>query len=156
MDAITHLISKDVAEYQELTQILGEERQLLIGREFDAFTELLGRKHVLLQTLEQNNQVRVKLLLDNELPVDKSGLLKLFEALPSAEADSIQRAWALLNDLIDRCKHLNEINARIAHRAQATTHHVLNILKGEAGGFTLYGKDGTPDEHGKALPITRA
>ncbi len=156
MDAITHLISKDVTEYQELTEILVEERQLLVGREFDAFTQLLGRKHELLESLEQNNQVRVKLLQDKELPVNKSGLLKLFDALPSAEADSIQRAWALLNDLIDRCKELNDINARIAHRAQSTTHHLLNILKGEVGGFTLYGKDGIPDEHGKALPITRA
>jgi flagellar biosynthesis/type III secretory pathway chaperone len=156
MDAITQLIGKDVAGYQELAEILGEERQLLIGREFDAFTRLLGRKHELLQSLEQNNQIRVKLLRDKELPVNKTGLLELFDGLPTAEADSIHRAWTLLNDLIDRCKQLNDINARIAHRAQTTTHHVLNILKGESGGFTLYGKDGSPDEHGKTLPITSA
>ena len=153
---ITQLISNDLAGYRQLLELLTEERQLLVKREFEAYTRLLADKNELLTVLDQNSQRRVELLAKFDLPVDKKGLKTLFEGLEAEEAELAERDWCLIKDLINECTHLNDVNARITHRAQATTHHILKILRGDQGELSLYGKNGIRDERGKHLPITQA
>jgi len=152
---ITQLIDNDLTGYRRLLELLREERQLLVKREFEAFTQLLATKHELLGVLDANNQARIGLLLAHALPADKEGLKTLFAGLEGEQPELAARDWKLVNELVDQCTQLNDINARIAHRAQATTHQILNMLRGDSAGFSLYGKNGTRDEHGKHLPITR-
>ncbi len=152
---IAELIRSELTGYQSLLELLAEERQLLVNREFDDFIVLLGNKHDMLQHLEQNGEQRAEILKQNELSVDKEGLSELFARLPADQEEIIRQDWAQLNGLIDKCAEQNEVNARIAHRAQATTHQILNILRGDPENLSLYGKAGKRDERGKPLPITK-
>lgn len=154
-DSIAALIHSELTGYQTLLELLTEERHLLVKRDFDAFIVLLGNKNDLLQTLEYNNEQRTRLLEEKNLPINKQGMLALFDTLPDIPSRMVRQDWDQLNVMLKRCTELNEINARIAHRAQATTHQMLNILRGDPDGFSLYGKKGTRDEHSKPLPITR-
>ena len=154
IETITQIIANDLAGYSELLKILKEEREYLSARKFDEFTALLADKHQLLIALETNNKHRVVLLTQLKLGVNKRGILNLIELTPNRL--KLNQDWAEINDLIDECSRLNQINAKIAHRAQATSHQILNILRGEPAGMALYGKTGAPSENGNALSITKA
>ena len=148
---ISQLIDKDLAGYRQLKELLAEERQLLVKRDFDSFTTLLGSKQTLLAALAQINQHRCKLLLDNHLSLDKAGIDTLIAAQAEPLASQTQVKWRRVNELIDQCVRRNDINARIAHRAQTTTHQILNILRGESSGFELYGKNGASKDRSGSL-----
>lgn len=155
-DKITQILIKDLSGYQQLVELMHQERQLLVNREFDEFSKLLAKKHQLLLALEQNNNQRVLLLTAEALPVSKAGMDSLIGNLEESKREQHNHDWIEVNKLIDQCVQMNEINARIAHRAQSTTHQILNILRGDPAGFSLYGKKGIPAETSTLLPITKA
>ena len=159
MDADTPLFEEQLAEeiknYLSLQNILEEERKCLVARDFDAFTQLLGEKHLVLGQLEQRNLSRCKLLQARGHSIDKDGVLALISNLSAEKQAPCQENWRLLNELIDDCSRLNSINARITHRAQSSNHHMLNLLRGDSAGFELYGKNGTSHDRNGPLTITK-
>lgn len=155
-DAITPLIQSDLKGYLELIDILGKERRLLVSREFDELTEVLANKHTLVTRLENNHKMRIALLNHSSLPISKDGIKILIaeQSLKKEQTlDDRHRVYAL----IEEASKLNEINAKITHRAQSTTSHILNILRGQ--GTTapnLYSKNGTSNGKSSGLPIASA
>ncbi|MFT7687489.1 MAG: flagellar biosynthesis/type III secretory pathway chaperone [Candidatus Azotimanducaceae bacterium] len=159
MDADTPQFVKrleiELSRYQALKETLEEERTLLVDRDFERFTRLLEQKHALLSALESDNQKRCDFLKAKSLPVSKAGIEALITALPLAQQHSVELKWQSLNLLIDDCARLNDINARITHRAQSSTHHMLSLLRGQSAGFELYGKKGTSTDRSRPLTITK-
>ncbi|MBL4682326.1 MAG: flagellar protein FlgN [Pseudomonadales bacterium] len=159
MDADTplfgELLETELSHYESLKSLLQQERELLVNREIEEFTVLLSRKHVLLSKLEEDNQARCQLLRAQQLPVNKSGVETLISNLTSEEADISRGHWQKLNSLIDECARLNDINARITHRAQSSSQQILNLLRGESAGFELYSKKGESRHRTGPLPITK-
>ncbi|MBV1877543.1 MAG: flagellar protein FlgN [Pseudomonadales bacterium] len=156
IDKISQTLSNDLNGFEQLYTLLLKERELLVNREFDDFAELLSNKNNLLLALEENNNQRVQLLAARKLPIDKQGMDQFIDSLPKENINQQRANWTRVHELIDECSKLNQINARIAHRAQSTTHQVLNILRGEPAKFALYGKKGTPAESANQLTITKA
>jgi len=149
------LLDAELSCYQSLIDTLEEERQVLINRDFERYTRLLEQKHGLLTALESDNQKRCDLLRKHALPINKAGIEALIAALPVAEQNQVELKWQRLNAFIDDCARLNDINARITHRAQSSTHQMLNLLRGESSGFELYGKKGTARDRASPLTITK-
>jgi flagellar biosynthesis/type III secretory pathway chaperone len=75
---------------------------------------------------------------------------------PEFRRDQLYADWSTLKALVTRCSRQNEVNAKIAHRAQTTSRQVLNILKGANSTEKLYGKRGTTESKDSGLTITRA
>lgn len=153
---IKHIISRDLAGYTELLELLGREKQLLVARDFDAFASVLERKHTLLTLLDQYTRQRLQLLRAFALGEDEAGMQTLMAQQPEFGRAQIIENWTSLKALVHQCSKQNEVNAKIAHRAQTTSRQILNILKGASNVEGLYGKRGTTEGKESGLSITRA
>ena len=153
---IRHLISRDLSGYTELLELLNSEKQLLVNRDFDTFAAVLERKHTLLTQLDQQTKQRVNLLTSLKLNADEAGMQTLIERQPEFGRDETISSWAELKTLVKSCNRQNEVNSKIAHRAQTTSRQILNILKGAPMSTSLYGKSGTTKGNESGLSITRA
>ena len=153
---LRHLISRDLSGYTELLDLLGREKRLLIERDFDAFAAVLERKHTLLTLLDQYTKHRLGILRALGLGENEAGMQALMAQQPEFRRDQLYSDWTTLKALVTRCSRQNEVNAKIAHRAQTTSRQVLNILKGASSTEQLYGKRGTTESEDSGLTITRA
>jgi flagella synthesis protein FlgN len=153
---IKHIISRDLGDYAELLELLDREKQLLIARDFDAFAAVLERKHTLLTQLDQYTKQRLALLRALGLTENEAGMQTLMAQQPEFGRDQLHEDWNTLKNLVQQCSRQNEVNAKIAHRAQATSRQILNILKGAPSASGLYDKRGTKAGKDSGLTITRA
>ncbi len=150
------LLAAELIGYTNLSEILDQEKRLLIERNFDAFAEVLEKKHQLVNQLSQLSAHRVKVLGALKLEPDESGVLALIERQPEFGRDQLYQDWDAIKTLVDRCNQQNEVNAKVAHRAQATSKQILNILKGASRAEPLYDKSGSTGDSGSGLTITSA
>lgn len=153
---IHHLVTRDLAGYAELLELLNREKQLLVERDFDAFAAVLERKHTLLTQLDQQTQQRLALLTALNLSIDDAGMQTLIDQQPEYGRDELRNNWVELKKVVQRCNRQNEVNSKIAARAQTTSRQILNILKGSSLATGLYGKSGTTQGVDGGLSITRA
>jgi flagellar biosynthesis/type III secretory pathway chaperone len=153
---VRHIITRDLTGYTELLDLLHREKQLLVERDFDAFAEVLEKKHTLLLQLDQFTRQRLALLLSLKLDSNEGGMQALLDQQPEFGRDKLKSDWEAIKQLVKACNRQNEVNAKIAHRAQSTSRQVLNILKGAPLTAGLYGKQGTARDNGSGLSITRA
>jgi flagellar biosynthesis/type III secretory pathway chaperone len=150
------LLTAEHIGYSSLLETLQNEKRLLIERNFDSFAETLERKHNLVTQLDKLAGHRLTVLEALKLELDESGVQALIERQPEFGRQELINTWQEIKDLVARCNRQNEVNAKIAHRAQATSRQILNILKGAPLKQALYDKRGTPGNSGKGLSITRA
>ena len=73
-DSISPLIKDELQGYTDLIEILGRERHLLVSRNFDALTDVLGEKHALITRLDKTNTHRIDFLNQNNLPISSDGM----------------------------------------------------------------------------------
>ncbi len=144
---IQDVIRAETTGYARLINILKLERQLLTEKAFEQFAELLTLKQQTLVQLDAINQFRVSLLSAKNLPLSREGIESLIGLTTiknqEEQSEDLIAAWGKIIDAVEESKALNEINAKIAHRAQMTNHHVLNILRGmpeDPGLYNLRGK----------------
>lgn len=153
---IKPLLDQDLARYQHLLELLHQEKSLLVKRDFDAFAAVLEAKHKLLLELERSCNERAALVSSLGFENNEAGMQSLITKQPEfGQADLLQN-WSTLKDLVTACNRQNQVNAKIAHRAQNTSRQILNILKGAPPTANLYGKSGTTAADELGLSITRA
>ena len=150
------LLTAEHIGYTNLLELLGREKRLLIERNFEAFAEVLEKKHQLLNQLSQLADHRLKVLKALKLEANNSGMTALIERQPEFGRQELFQCWQEIMQLVTNCNRQNEVNAKIAHRAQATSRQILNILKGAPLSQGLYDKSGNAGDNGKGLSITRA
>ena len=150
------LLAAEHIGYSKLLDALKQEKQLLIRRNFDAFAEILETKHNLVSQLDKLAGHRVTVLNALKLEPNEQGMQALIERQPEFGRSELVKTWADIKDLVATCNRQNEVNAKIAHRAQATSRQILNILKGAPLKQALYDKRGSAGDAGKGLTITRA
>jgi flagella synthesis protein FlgN len=153
---IHHLVTRDLTGYAELLELLNREKQLLVERDFDAFAAVLERKHTLLTQLNQQTQQRLARLTALSLSIDDAGMQTLIDQQPEYGRDELRNNWTVLKKVVQQCNRQNEVNSKIAARAQTTSRQILNILKGSSLTTGLYGKSGTAKGVDAGLSITRA
>ena len=150
---LTDLLAQELTDYSHLHDLLIKERDLLIQRNFAAFTNLLSDKQAALIALANHNQSRLQLLSHHNQPADDAGMQNLLGA--DLDATESKDFWLQIKALMVRCNHQNEVNARVAHRAQASNQHILNILRGHDTHRDIYAENGTMNGLESSLTITR-
>lgn len=157
---IKDVIAAETVGYTRLIEILKLERQILTLKQFDQFANILTLKQLTLNQLEIISQFRVSLLNARKLPISRSGIEALIRATTHKnEQDTglnLIDSWGKIIEAVEESKALNEINARIAHRAQMTNHHVLNILRGMPADPGLYNPSGKGRDATGTAAITSA
>ena len=150
------LLTAEHIGYSSLLETLQTEKRLLIERNFDRFAETLEKKHNLVTQLDKLASHRLIVLNALKLEPNESGMQSLIERQPEFGRQALINNWQEIKDLVAACNRQNEVNAKIAHRAQSTSRQILNILKGAPLKQGLYDKRGTPGDAGKGFSITRA
>ena len=150
------LLTAELIGYTNLSEILDQEKRLLIERNFDAFAETLEKKHQLVHQLGQLSSHRVNVLGALKLEPNENGVLELIERQPEFGRELLVQNWQAIKALVQKCNQQNEVNAKVAHRAQATSKQILNILKGAPLSESLYDKSGSSEGAGSGLTITSA
>ncbi len=135
-------IATDVAHFLTLKDLLTRERDALATHDFEKFRDVLEEKHALLRVLDANQHARTEALTALGITPNRQGI----DTFLDANADAEQQAhWHQLSNLVHECKEMNEVNARINHRARLTNSHLLNILTGGEGSPSLYNPQGKAD-----------
>lgn len=150
------LLQAELIGYTNLHTALGKEKHYLIQRDFEAFVQILEEKHTLVNQLDQLAGHRMTVLAALKLEANEAGMNDWIERQPEFGRDELQRNWQDIKSLVAKCSHQNEVNAKIAHRAQATSKQILNLLKGAPLTEPLYDKRGSAGGTGTGLSITRA
>ena len=157
---IENAIQAESVGYARLIEVLKLERELLTHKAFDQFAELLSLKQKTLSQLDTINQFRISLLNARNLPVSRKGIESLIQLTLKSEdetqVNAMLKTWESVVDAVEESKALNEINAKIAHRAQMTNHQVLNILRGMPDNPGLYNPRGKGSDTKGTATITSA
>lgn len=153
MDA---LMGADLQYTDDLSDLLQQERTALRDRSVEQLTQLLNQKTDLLTKLEQNSQQRSALLMQESFSVDAEGMRSFFSACQPELTRRFQEQWSQLENQLQRCNFLNEVNAKIAHRSQLTTNHILGILTDTSRHLELYSSRGFPSDKKEKQTIAKA
>jgi len=116
-----------------LLGLLEHEREALINRDIDALKDVIERKEVACRTLASAQaQFAARSISD------------LLSEIPTGQRSDLDKQYEQLITLIERCKHLNQVNGKITHRSQQSNLALLKVLSGEVN--PLY------EQHGRSQP----
>lgn len=149
-DAIRKHILSDIQTCQNLIRLLQEENSALNSRNFDNLEEILERKNIQLNLLDNSVNTRmewIKLAPDNQNNDTRAIWDKMLSDINRIE---ISEAWITLQNLIDQCRQKNEVNGKIVIRNQAIFSKLLKVLRGQNGPTTLYTAKGSSHDSSQA------
>lgn len=106
-------VQSDLAEYQQLKRLLNEQHNLLRRRDVRILSDLLTRQQELVNRLQKNANLRSELLAELGLNADDHGMSVLLERLPAPLVGRLSPQWRQLKDLVNQCKHQNDVNGRV-------------------------------------------
>lgn len=153
---VASLLKAEHIGYSSLLDVLQREKQLLIERDFDTFAQVLEDKHRLVTQLDQLAEHRLKVLEALKFEQSELGMQALLERQPEYGRLELEQTWQDIKAQVKQCNIQNEVNSKIAHRAQTTSRQILNILKGAPNSQPLYDKTGSAGGTGSGFSITRA
>ncbi|MGI2258608.1 flagellar export chaperone FlgN [Shewanella sp. GXUN23E] len=138
LQALIRGITQDVADYQQLQQLLASQRQLMLGRDNEALLEHNRHQDALVTRLSQSAEQRSQLLQAIGVSADGAGMDKLLRALPGAVALQVKDRWQQLLALGQSCQAANEQNGRLLVRQQELIRDLLHSQPKGAAGQTPY------------------
>jgi len=151
--ALQQMIAQDTETAAALKALMLKERSLLEAREHDELPAIIEQKDQLLNRLGENALQRRSVLLDLGLAGDAEGWEVFLNSQPTL-ADS-REPWQQLTALFTECQTLNDINGKMIARSKQTLGNLLNILRGQTAGPTLYNQSGTASSSGGSHSVTR-
>ncbi|MCB1645208.1 MAG: flagellar protein FlgN [Pseudomonadales bacterium] len=163
-EALSLLLETEHTHYQSLLDLLAQEKELLTQRDLDSFTVVLEHKQKAITRLTELARQRDLLLNAAGAEVSKDGMEKLLSDLDTHHEDgpdseelmaTLRVHWQDIIELAEKCRHLNEVNARIASRARSTGQTILDILSGR-NGTNLYTPTGRSAQARPQGPVVKA
>lgn len=131
-------ITRDIETCEQLLVFLAQEQTLLKERELESLEQLVNDKSQLLNQLHQSAVSRTQWIahFNREKPNADQETEAAFSEI--AEQLGLSEDWAKLKKLFKACQEANEVNGKTLARSQATHERLLNILRGQGNGQTLY------------------
>ncbi len=126
-------LSRLHAHTSVLLDLLECEREVLINRDVEALKEVIDRKEVACRTLASA-----------QAQFEARSISDLLSEIPIGQRSDLDKQYEQLIVLIERCKHLNQVNGKITHRSQQSNLALLKMLSGEVN--PLY------EQHGRSQP----
>jgi len=137
----SRLLDNQLELAEALAGLLREEQAVLGHRDTQALTQLAERKLVLSGQLEQQTGMLAKLLSENGLRLDRSGIQQCLNT------PELEKHWHNLQELLTGCRDDNHVNGNIIEVSKHTTQKMLRLLTGDSDATELYGSAGKV-EHG--------
>ena len=148
------LLRLELAQADQLQQILEREFQALGAKDPDLINEISQNKLAQMRQLEQKLQQRGRFLGTLGSQPSKEGMDHLTQELP--KGDPLAILWQRLLEAGTRLQRQNEINGSLVTQAQRHTKKALDILCGRIDLPSTYGPEGeartgtTPNSLAKA------
>jgi flagella synthesis protein FlgN len=150
---LLQLFIEDIGTAQRLLELIDAEFQAMGERDLPRLEQILGEKLPLLTLLDQHGSARSKLLSEQQLSADRTGL-EAFAARQANGAELLTRSDEL-NQLLESCRDANQRNGRLIRANQASLKSVLGILRGgETPG--LYDSRGGAARIAQQRPLSQA
>ncbi|MFO8003316.1 flagella synthesis protein FlgN [Thioalkalivibrio sp.] len=154
MERLDALLAEAVREACLLESALEREMAALSNRDVDALNEAVARKHQAAQSLERLTQAQTGLLQAGGFDSDGSGM----EAcLRDWDHEGVaQPRWHRLQEVMGRCRHLNQVNGGVVHAHQQQVQQAIQILRGGESRTELYDPRGRTVSDGPSRHISKA
>jgi flagellar biosynthesis/type III secretory pathway chaperone len=118
------LINQWTLQYQELFQLVTEEKTALENRDFETLEKLVQKKNVL---VAQINLDQIPAIIDRgKVAQPKLAQVKQY----CSNSPELKSSWNELMSLVGQCFHLNEVNAQLIELLTKSTKRTFNIIKG--------------------------
>jgi flagella synthesis protein FlgN len=137
------LLEKDRTQLDMLAQLLLEEKACLEKRDLEQLNVLLQKKQTVLTAIEHDDHARSQLLTKAGLKDGQISLPKLRQLLSaSPEHQALAELVESVENRLQHCRELTEINSVIVHRSRINTQRTLGILRGPTALTGLYTSHG--------------
>lgn len=148
------LLHQAVREACALESALEQESAALAERDVDALNLAVAEKHQRVQSLERITREQSALLGAAGFAADGPGM----EAcLREWDPEGLARpAWNRLQDVMTRCRRLNQINGGVVETHRRQTEQAIHILRGEDPRTELYDPSGHTVSSGPSRHSSRA
>jgi len=139
-DAVKMMVEKDHVTSQALLTLLKHETLSIRSRDYDTLKTLLLSKAKLLDQLRRHADLRKEWLVSLYKVADEQHWHTLVE---SFDEPTIAQQWHEVNNTINECKAINEVNGVLVNRGQKVSRQLLHILKGNQPSNELYNAQGS-------------
>lgn len=119
-ESLIDLLSQEQAIYNEMAGLLDSEREAMLTMATERLDAIVSCKETLalrLKALDESRKMLASRLGNVQgLPPDQVTITKLSETAPSSVAERLRRTGAQLRETVERCRVINQFNARAAIR----------------------------------------
>lgn len=141
-EGLQQLLESDRQQLDTLAELLLAEKNCLEKRDLDQLNTLLPRKQTVLASIESNDHLRRKLLVQAGVPAEQTNLTHLKRLLGKGGQNEFTALLDRIESRLQQCRELSEVNSIIVHRSRLNTQRALSILRGPATLEGLYTSHG--------------
>lgn len=148
---LNQLLQRDIANSEQLLNLLLEERKALESRDYGVFETLVAPKQQSVKQLEQNLTVRRQHLR-------QMGFNNDLDALQAArvQATTVATCWESAAALWEDCQNASQVNEQICRRTRLVVERVLDVLRGQHSQGATYDASGAAERSGRGRTISSA
>ena len=132
------LLKQALHQVALLESALEQETQALDEKMAESLAAAVARKLQIAQSLEQVTREFSAALREEGFASDAEGMADWLRAKQPPDAELV-RDWGLLQDAMQRCQRMNEINGQVLQVQQQYVGQALHILRGGDAAAATYG-----------------
>ena len=134
LEALIDLLGQERLIYDEMAELLDQEREAMLAMAMDRLGEVVARKETLvlrIKALDESRKVLARRLgTAFSLPPTRLALAELCHHAPPPYDEELDRAGRDLRTSLEHCQSKNEFNARAARRGleliNTAIHHMID------------------------------
>ncbi|HOE96936.1 MAG TPA: flagellar protein FlgN [Candidatus Sumerlaeota bacterium] len=119
-ESLLTLLGEERAIYEEMADLLDQEREAMLAMAVDRLAEIVARKETLalrIKALDESRRVLARRLgAALGLPPHELTISELYAAAPAEIAGRLRAVGAALREVVVRCREINQFNERAARR----------------------------------------
>ncbi len=154
---LEQVFQQQINAAEELYQLLKDENEALIQRNYERTTQLTQLKQVKITEIDVLSSQLTKLFETTETTYSHAALDNLIKELPAQAGNNLKLMRSKLEQITLACQDKNIINGQIIAVNKQSAETALAMLRGQFSTSELtYGAGGQPIQDTSAKPITKA
>ena len=146
-------ITSDITACQTLVELLSNEQEALKKQDSDALSRIIEAKIAPLQHLEESAKIRATWIEASSAEKASENWDQLLSELKSTK---LKADWETLKKLTQQCRDKNEVNGKLLIRNQQVFGRLLEIMRGQSAGPTLYNATGASSSGNQSHKVGEA
>lgn len=136
------LLQRQVSAATLVLEKLKTERDALEQRKFDNVTYIQRDKHPMLAQINDAEEQRQQLMNQLGLDAGENGFRSFIAQVPPQWQTTFSDLWSQRKEMLEQCRHANEVNGRILHHTQQAAERVLALVRGQTSMQYIYNSKG--------------